>query len=357
MLVTEMLKLAPTAEQADALTATVRACNQAANHAAAVAYRNRTASKFAVQKLCYTDLRAQHGLSAQMAIRAIAKACEALKRDKNIQPAFRPDGAIQYDPRILSFKGRDRVSILTLAGRIVVPVVYQGRWNATGKYALRGQADLVSRDGMWFLAVVLDVPEPPVGPEPAGWIGVDRGIVNLATDSDGGNHCGKAVRAVRYRNRALRTKLQKKGTKSAKRLLKKRARKESRFARDVNHCIAKQLVGKAQDTGRGIKLEDLSGIRDRVTVRRAQHADLGSWAFAQLGQFIVYKAALAGVAVALVDPRNTSRECPACHLIDKRNRRARDWFRCIRCGHAGPADHIGAVNIAVRAAVIRPYAA
>jgi len=219
---------------------------------------------------------------------------------------------------------------------------------------VRGQADLIVRDGTWYLAVVIDVPEPPGGGEPDGWLGVDLGVVNLATDSDGTAHSGKAVRAVRRRNNQLRAKLQAKGSKSAKRLLKKRRRKEARYARDVNHCISKKLVRTAKDTGRGIKLEDLSGIRDRMTVKKAQRSDLHSWAFHQLRQFVGYKAAIAGVPVALVDPRNTSRECSECGHVDKRNRRTRDDFRCLRCGHAGPADHNAARNIAHGAAVMQP---
>jgi hypothetical protein len=43
------------------------------------------------------------------------------------------------------------------------------------------------------------------------------------------------------------------------RFLKKRRQKESRFARDVNHVIAKELVRRAQGTDRGIALEDLKG--------------------------------------------------------------------------------------------------
>ena len=255
-----------------------------------------------------------------MAVRAISKACEAYKRDKKIRPTFRPLGAIAYDQRILSWKGRDRVSILTLGGRIIVPVVYQGRWLAAAGTTLRGAADLIYRDGKFYLAVVIDVPEPPQGPEPDEWLGVDLGIVNLATDSDGTAYSGKAVRAVRYRNRQLRARLQSKGTKSAKRLLARRRRKESRFARDVNHCISKHIVSEARGTGRGIKLEDLSGINARTTVRKAQRADRLSWSFCQLRQFIAYKAAMAGVPLALVDPRNTSRRCPGCGHIDKRNR-------------------------------------
>src|SRR5215475_7608518 len=110
------------------LTTTMRACNAATNHVAEVAFEHRTANKIVLQKVVYTDLRERFGLSAQMAVRAIAKACQAYKRDKTLRPTFRPDGAVAYDQRILSWKGRDAVSILTLHGRIIVPVVYQGRW-------------------------------------------------------------------------------------------------------------------------------------------------------------------------------------------------------------------------------------
>jgi putative transposase len=357
VLVTEMLKLAPSPDQVAALEATMRACNAAADHVAGVAFERRTANKIRLQPLVYTDLRQQYGLSSQMAVRAIAKACEAYKRDKTIRPTFRPLGAVQYDQRILSWKDRDAVSILTLTGRIIVPVVYQGRWLAREGTTVRGQADLILRDGKWYIAVVIDVPEPPAGGEPDGWLGVDLGVVNIATDSDGATHSGKGLRAVRRRNNRLRAKLQTLGTKSARRLLRKRRRRETRMARDVNHCISKTLVGKAKDTGRGIKLEDLSGIRDRVTVRKAQRSDLHSWAFHQLRTFVGYKAAIAGVPVALVDPRNTSRECSRCGHVDKRNRATRDDFRCISCTHAEGADTNAARNISRRAAVMRPNAA
>ena len=313
--------------------------------------------KIRLQPLVYAELRTEFGLSSQMAVRAISKACEAYKRDKKIKPTFRPLGAVAYDQRILSWKGRDRVSILTLEGRIVVPVVYQGRWLDSAGTTARGAADLICRDGKFYLAVVIVVPEPPKGPVPDEWLGVDLGIVNLATDSDGTAYSGKAVRAVRYRNRQLRARLQSKETKWANRLLARRRRKESRFARDVNHVISKAIVREAKDTGRGIKLEDLSGIRDRVTVRKAQRADAHSWGFWQLRLFISYKAAISGVPVVPVDPRDTSRECPECGHISKRNRPHRDVFRCERCGFAGPADHIAARNISGRAVVSLPHAA
>lgn len=357
VMVTELLKLSPDERQSQALLATIRICNSAADRAAAVAFEHRTANKIRVQNIVYKELRETFGLASQMTVLAIHKACGAYKRDKNIQPTFHPLGAIAYDQRILSWKARDRVSILTVEGRLLVPVVYQGRWAPERRDRIRGQADLIFRDGTFYLAMVTDVPDPPAGPEPEEWLGVDLGIVNIATDSDGIAHSGKALRALRRRNLELRRRLQAKKTKSAKRLLVRRRRKESRHARDVNHCISKVLVGKAQRTGRGIALEDLQGIRDRVTVRRAQRADLHSWSFHQLRTFIAYKAIMAGVPVRLVDPRDTSKGCSRCGHVDKRNRPARDDFRCVSCRFAAPADFNAASNIAGRAAVMQPNAA
>jgi Putative transposase DNA-binding domain len=45
-----------------------------------------------------------------------------------------------------------------------------------------------------------------------------------------------------------------------------------------------------------------------------------SWAIAQPGMFLTYKAALAGVPVIFVDPRSSPRECSQCGHTDKANR-------------------------------------
>ena len=116
-------------------------------------------------------------------------------------------------------------------------------------------------------------------------------------------------------------------------------------------------VGEAEGTGLGIKLENLSGIRGRVTVRKAQRADAHSWAFGQLRRFSAHQAARAGVPVVLVDQRNTSREGPGCGLIDKQTPATRDAICCTRCGLAGPADLMAAPNICGQAAVMQPDAA
>lgn len=348
MLLTEHLKLGVSPEQTELVLEMMRMSNTAANRVAEIAFEHKTSNRARVHKLTYYLLRDEFKLPAQLAIRAISKACSAYKRDKKIKPVFRPLGAVEQDRSTLSWKG-SVVSILSLQGRIKVPILYQGRYPPSAR---RKGAELIYRDGKFYLAVFVDVPDSPLIANEK-WLGVDLGIVNIAVDSDGTHHSDKGLRVVHRRNRELRAKLQKIGTKSAKRLLKKRCRKETRFAKDVNHCISKAVVSKAKGTEHGIKLEDLKGIRDRITVRKAQRADHSSWAFFQLRMFIEYKAILSGVRVAVVDPRNTSRTCLECGLIDKRSRKTRDWFKCIQCGFAGPADYIGAINIS-RAAITQP---
>jgi putative transposase len=265
---TLLVKLAPTPEQSAALLRTLETFNAACNDIAGTAFAQHSANKIDLQKLVYYDIRQRFGLSAQMCIRAIAKVAEAYKRDRTIRPAFRPQGAMTYDERILSFPRVDRASLLTLDGRVEVPFRF-GMYQEARLDRIRGQADLLYRNGTFYLACTVDAPEPPPD-EPSEYLGVDLGVITLAATSDGEllNHTTGPkhahVNQVRARFSRFRTKLQKKGTKSAKRLLKKRSGRERRFARDVNHCVSKAIVSTAQGTSRGIALEDLKGLRERA---------------------------------------------------------------------------------------------
>jgi putative transposase len=343
---TLIVKLDPAPEQTAALLTTLARFNAACNWLAGLAFESRSANKIQLQKQAYCETRDRFGLAAQMAVRAISKVCEAYKRDRTKRPSFRAHGAMPYDERIMAWKGLDRVSLLTLSGRVLVPVRF-GAYQAQRLDRRRGQADLIYRAGQWFLAVTVDAPEAePFDPESV--IGCDLGIANLLVDSDGNHYTGQAVQNVRHRHRRLRRKLQAKGTRSCRRLLRKRRRKERRFQTHTNHCLSKQIVARAKDTKRAIALEQLKGIRSRTTVRGSQRAMFCSWAFAQLRSFLAYKAQAAGVPVILVDPRNTSRTCPACGHVDKANRKSQARFLCVSCGCAGHADHFAAVEIGRR---------
>ena len=105
---TLLLKLASSPEQHRALLETMHACNAACNAVAEDAFARKSANKFELQKHIYGRLRAEFGLPAQLAIRVISKTSEAYKRDKRIKPTFRPEGAMVYDQRVMSFKGLHR---------------------------------------------------------------------------------------------------------------------------------------------------------------------------------------------------------------------------------------------------------
>ncbi len=187
-------------------------------------------------------------------------------------------------------------------------------------------------------------------------LGVDLGITNLATDSTGESFSGAQVKATRNRYHKRRQTLQRVGTRSAKRRLKKLSGKEYRFQKDVNHRISKALVQKAAYTRKALVLEDLTGIRERVTVRSVNRYERHSWAFYRLRMFISYKAAWAGIPVRFVDPRNTSRTCSQCGHCEKANRQSQASFLCKQCGNCSNADINAAINIS-RVAVKRPMVA
>ncbi len=384
------VRMLPTDVESTALAGTLLACNKAASWLSAKMHAERVHRKHDAQKRFYTELRARFGLSAQPAIRVIGKVADAYaalrantaagnhgppgSQQRAIVQAtpvsFRADAAQPFDARCLSWllpntigDREATVSIWTVHGRLRrVRVLAAPRDLASLRTRAIGETDLVYRDGKWFLYATIEAPEPQVTDPVNGFVGVDLGIVNIATTSDGDRTAGTRLNRYRKRQARLRRRLQAKKTSSARRLLRKRRRKESRFAADVNHQISKRIVAEAERTGRGVAIEQLSGIRDRVRLRKPQRATMHGWAFAQFGRFLTYKATVAGVALVQIDPAYTSQTCSRCGHVDKRNRCSQSKFECGRCGFVGHADHNAAVNIATRGVerwgeVMRPHAA
>jgi putative transposase len=155
------VKLAPTPEQHASLLRTLETFNAACNVIADVAFEQRVANKLVLQPLVYYDIRQRFSLSSPMTIRAIAKVSEAYKRDKKVKPTFRAHGAVTYDQRICSFPTPDRVSLLTLDGRVNVPFHF-GTYAEGMLQRTRGQCDLLyrRRSDTFFLAITVDAPEP-----------------------------------------------------------------------------------------------------------------------------------------------------------------------------------------------------
>lgn len=347
-----------TPEDAPKLERTAAAFNAACDWISGVAYAERVFNTVKVHHRTYYDVRARFALPAQFAVRAIGVVADGYRRDKTRRHAFRADAAVVYDERLLRFAptdGYQRVWLTTLEGRVVCDLAIGGYQRAILARATKvGQADLL-RDGKgrWRLHVSLTLPDPPPASQQGGVLGVDLGIKNLAADSDGIRYRGAHVNGLRHRYHRLRAKLQAKGTRAACRRLASWKGKQQRFQRQTNHVISKQLVATARTTQRALAVEDLNGIRSRLEgkVSRDQQRRLGGWGFAQLRTFLAYKAEAAGVAVYAVDPRHTSQTCPACGLIDRKNRKTQAVFVCVGCGFAGHADHVAAVNVARRGAL------
>ena len=352
MKLTLQLQVLPAGDQKPILLTTMERFNEAATFAARAGFDAGVFSQPSIHALAYREIRDRFGLSAQMAVRAIGKAVECFKRDKSRCPVFKPRSAICYDQRILSFKGLDKVSLWTMSGRMILPLVY-GEYQSERFDRMKGQVDLVYRGGKFYLYCTVEMPEnAPI--EPKQFLGVDLGIVNIATDSDGNTHSGDDVERTRRRHHENRKRFQKKGTRGAKKRLKKLAGREARFRKHENHRISKELVTLAKDTDRGIALEDLKGIRDRTTVRAKDRPRHTGWSFSQLRLFVEYKAKLAGVPVVVVDPRNTSRTCNVCGHCEKANRKSQSEFCCKQCGHSTNADQNASLNVRDRAEVKRP---
>ncbi len=352
------LKLTPTKEQAKSLRATLERANEACNWISEQAWEHTTFKQFSLHKLAYHPAKERFELSAQVIVRLIAKVADAYKLDNKRPRKFRRHGSIAYDDRILTFKKTDAVSIWTLEGRQTIPFVC-GDYQRKLLPFRKGEVDLVFRKGNYYLNAVCDIDEPLLD-ETSDVLGVDFGVVNLATTSDGEVFTGAEIEETRQRYHTRRQTLQQaaekakqrgKRPKQIRRALKRTKGKESNFRRHTNHVISKQLVRSAKDTKRGIALEELSGIRSRVRFRKAQRARMSGWSFHQLRQFLEYKSRLNGVRLIAVDPRNTSRTCHECGHCEKANRRTQDCFLCVRCGYQANADVNAALNIRARASV------
>ncbi|MFD4609270.1 RNA-guided endonuclease TnpB family protein [Streptomyces sp. NPDC058440] len=189
---------------------------------------------------------------------------------------------------------------------------------------------------------------PTVRCHEAGGAGEDAADARAGVGSGGDPARLQQGRHPRLR-RCLRQGHEGQAHRSATRRLARRAKKERHHAAHVNHKISKEIVSVAQRTGRGIAVEELGGIRERVRLRRDQRGTLSSWPFHQLGQHLAYKARRAGVPFVEVDARHTSQRCPRCGHTERANRPDRDHFRCRRCGLAGPADVVAGVNVRDRA--------
>lgn len=339
-------------------------------------------SNFDAQKSCYEAIRGL-GLGANTAIRAGCAAISLIRADKEHKkawksrmgvfehkrrhlkpgdrgpkkpteprPSVKAASSIDYDQRTLSIKG-DCVSIWTAGGRIK-DVWFTSHYDVQDLKSFK-QATLFKRGRSYFLSLVVDV-DVPEAESDGTFLGVDLGICTLAATSEGDFFFSDQLWEHKKKRLAVRGSLQKKGTRGVKRVLKRLSLKESRHTTKINHEISKKIVYRAKSLKKGIRLEDLSGIRITSKIGGETRKRLHGWSFFQLKTFIEYKAALAAVPYEEIDASYTSQTCSACGHRDKRSRKSQSEFVCTSCGNRLHADLNAALNISNGGAVSRPEA-
>lgn len=348
----------PNEEQHQKLIDVMTTFNGACDWVSEQAFTSKIWNKIKLQKHVYYEVRQRFNLSSQMAIHVIRKVASSYANHKKRETlaTFRELGAIDYDSRNFTIK-KDGFSITILGSRLHIPYCSKDKLE---NFNLCGQCELYydKVKNRFYVNLVSEKREGlPI--QANEFLGVDLGIVNLAVCSDGEVISGKKVESYRKKITGLKARLQEKGSKSAKRHLKKLSKKETLYKKDVNHCISKKLVTKAKALGVGLKLEALKFHKPKNPVMkfnkklRDNNGKLGKWAFGQLRNFISYKAKIAGIPVLLVNPAYTSQKCSQCGHTCKENRPMQSDFICLSCGYQANADYNASVNIS-RADINQP---
>jgi IS605 OrfB family transposase len=354
---TVKLKLQPTPEQAQALADTTQQFTTAFNDVCAYGWAHTEKNGVQLHHATYyAEKAACPGLVSDLVIQARVKATEALKSAFVRQRAGH-QGACPYShacpPRYnvhtytMSWD-TGTVRLSTVAGRMTMPFTVPDYGT---KYAGLpvDTADLIQHhDGSWWLHVVVTL-EAPVIAQTDEVIGIDLGLAHPAVTSTNQFLGKKAWKATEGRYFRLKRRLQRCGSKSAKRHLRHLRHKQARFRRDCDHVLSKQLVESATPGGT-LVLENLTNVRQRMRAKRktATKRRMHSWSFAQLTSLLTYKAEERGLTVAKVDPRHTSQTCSCCGHQARNNRRSQSRFVCRACGFELHADLNAARNIAAK---------
>ena len=389
---TAKLKLHADAAQFQALRATQLAYRDGLNYVSRYAFAHgKMSNKVRLQDGTYDELRTRFKIPAQMACSiprqvgatyktlwtkvkqnaAARSAGRTKKRYKGFDqaPTFISPTLTYQLGHDYSFKTEQRVSILTLQGRMVLPYTgYEMHVALIQSSAHIGAAKLWydKPKKQFYLLVSLegDVAEPT--PEThTSVVGVDVGIRYLAvtatTRGEQSFHSGKSLVPKANHYARLRKRLQRKGTRSATRRLVVISGRERRLKQDANHVVSKQIVSAYPHALIG--LENLTDIRERTKRRRGKKASKkqrkanavhSQWAFAQLQSMIAYKALLQESMAIKVDAHYTSQACPICGHTYKGNRPHNGLlFVCQHCQYTLHADLVGARNIALRTLLAR----
>lgn len=346
-------KLLTTPITYEALKETSKCFAGVCNYVLKVAVEEKTHNAIKLHKLCYAKVRKLFGLSANLAVRAIRRVVAMMTKLKGKRKApkeFKPK-SIDYDARIFSHRQIDEtVSLTTIKGRIRIPMIL----GEHQRKALIGQnptsATVINKACIWYIHIVVEVASLASPGEEI--MGIDLGINNISSTSTGLKVEGKPRQQFKNKRASIRASLQSKGTRGARKVLKKISGYEKRRIKHENHVLSKYLVDEAKRHNCGvIRMEQLKDIRSRTkTWNKHLNRMVAGWSFYQLQQFITYKAAKDGIAIELINPAYTSQ---TCHLCLKLGSRKGELFNCTACGESH-ADINAACMISLGGVACKP---
>lgn len=338
---------------AEALSETSHQFAKACNFVLKKAIEEKTNNAIKLHQLFYKEVRSLFNLSANLAVRAIRRvvACITKLKGQRKRPKEFQLKSIDYDARIFSYREVDEsVSLTTSKGRIRCPMIL----GEHQRKALAGQkptsATVINKGGVWYIHIVVEVSSLVCLDD--GIMGIDLGINNIASTSTGLKVEGKPRQQFKNKRASVRASLQSKGTRGARKALKKISGYENRRIKHENHVLSKHLVEEAKRHNCGIiRMEQLKDIRNRTkTWNKHLNRMVAGWSFYQLQQFVTYKAAIAGIAVEYVNPAYTSQTCHQCLNLGSRKA---ELFKCTACGESH-ADINAACVISLGGAACKP---
>src|SRR5262245_28567612 len=335
-------KLVMTATAGQELKSTMEEFNRACNTLSELAFQRDLHRKYDIHHESYRLIRQETNLPAQHVINAIAKVSAVYTRDSHKWHQFKLHSSLRYDARSMTLRPDCQTVSLAVChkGRVTSRLQMSAGMRKQLRQGELGSAELVYRKGNFYLHISITIPAPEVK-QPHGSLGVDLGFNRVAVASDNKFHTAKNIRHIKSCYKRTRRSLQANGSKSAKRALKRVSGRERRFVADTNHCVSKQIVSDAKANNQRMVLEDLNGIRETGKAKCVHE-----WSFAELQWMIRYKAAKAGVEVAVVSPRYTSQTCSRCLHLGVRPSQSN--FQCRDCGYQINADLNGAKSVAAR---------
>lgn len=324
------------------LVQTVSTFNQACQRVLDWGQQNKQYNKTRLHRATYREIRKEFPLLPSALVQtARDQASEMMHKDKfKHKISKKPLSAIRYDKRTLNiFLESGYCSISTVFGRMKYHFNLPEYYHQYTNWIMQN-AQLIIRKNTCFLNVQVKEEAPSFNGGDRR-LGIDLGINNIAVCSDNTFINSKHLKNVKGKYQHLKAELQSKGTRSARRKLKKMSGRERRFVKDLNHCVAKEIVAKPFDV---LVFEELTAIRGPKKSKKFNHK-LGNWSFNQLRRFVKYKAEAVGKKVQIINPYLTSQTCSKCGHVSRSNRKGRQ-FRCVKCGFSLDADLNASRNIA-----------